>query len=174
MFVSELWLSLSPDSMHIQNCPLNNSPHCLCFAHHKLTSWLKFSDRSFRIAAPSLWNKLPIILCSLSTEATHANPVPIPPLALSRQQFLKHLKTSFHSLIFLRRLLLSSLPSTFSTSHCPFLLILSSSQEYTSVSWFYGHYNLLVSIYLSVSLSVCLSVYLSIYVGHIHALRHWE
>ena len=53
---------------------------------------------SFRNA--SLWNKLPITLRSLSTEATHANPVPFPPLALSHQQFLKHLKTHLVTLPF--------------------------------------------------------------------------
>ena len=53
----------------------------------------------------------------------------------------------------LPRLSLSPLPSTFSTSHCPLLVILLSAREYTSVSWFCGHYNLL--------LSICLSIYLS-------------
>ena len=75
------------------------SSNCLCLSHPKLTIRHKFSDRSFCNAAPSIWNKLPTTLCSFSTEATHANSVPFPPLALSHQQFLKHLKTSFHSLL---------------------------------------------------------------------------
>ena len=133
--------------------------NCLYLAHRKLTSRLKFSDRSFCNAAPSLWNKLPTTLRSLSTESTLANQVPFPPHALSHQQFLKHLKTTFHYLLsfiskhifslspFLSRHLLSPLLSTFSTSHCPFLANLLSAQKYTSISWFCGHYNLLLFIY---------------------------
>ena len=133
-----------------------------------LTSRLKFSDRSFRNAAPSLWNKLPITLRSLFTEATQTNPVAFPPLALSHKQFLKHLKTHLSLYPFLPRLLLSPLPSTSLTSHCPFLLILSSAWEYTRISWFYRHYNLLLSIYylsiyLPTYLPICLPTYLSIY-----------
>ena len=79
--------------LNIQPTRLTRFSNCLCLAHPKLTSRLKFSDRSFRNAAPSLWNKLPTTLHFLSTEATHANPVPFPPLALSRQQYLKQLKT---------------------------------------------------------------------------------
>ena len=76
------------------------SSNCLSLVHPKLTFRLKFSDRSFRNAAPSLWNKLPTTLHSLFTEATRANPVPFPPLALSHQQFLKLLKTHIFTLFF--------------------------------------------------------------------------
>ena len=139
--------------LNMQPTRPTRSSNCLCLAHPKLTSRLKFFDRSFRNAAPSLWNKLPTTLRSLSTEATHANPVPFPPLALSHKQFLKHLKTHLFTLSFLPGLLLSLLPFTFSTSHCSFLVILLSAREYASISWFCGHYNLLLSI-----------IYLSIYV----------
>ena len=74
--------------------------NCICLAHPKLTFRLKFSDRSFRNAAPSLWNKLPAILLSLSTEETHANPVSFSPVVLAHQQFLKHLKTHLFTLSF--------------------------------------------------------------------------
>ena len=76
-----------------------HAPNCLCLAHLKLTSRLKFSIRSFRNAARSLWIKLPTTLRSLFTEATHANPVPFPSLSLSHQQFLKHLKTHLFTLL---------------------------------------------------------------------------
>ena len=79
--------------LNIQSTRSKRFSSCLCLAHPKLTSRLKFFDRSFRNAAPSLWNKLPTILRSFSTEATHANPVPFQPLALFHQQFLKYLKT---------------------------------------------------------------------------------
>ena len=133
--------------LNIQPTRPTCSTNCLCLAHPKLTSGLKLSDRSFRNAAPSLWNKLPTTLHSLPTEATRANPVPFLPLALSHQKFLNHLKTSFHSLLsFLCSFYpLCHLP--FSTSHCPFLVVLLSAGEYTSISWFCGHYNLLLSIY---------------------------
>ena len=65
---------------------------------------------------------------------------------LSHQSISKHI---FSLSPFLPRLLLSPLPSTFLTSHCPFLAILLNAREYTSISWFCGHYNLLLSIYLS-------------------------
>ena len=85
--------------LNIQPTRSTRSSNCLCLVHLKLTSQVKYSDRSFRNAAPSVWNKQPTILRSFSTEATHANPVPFPPLALSHQKFLKHLKTSFHSFL---------------------------------------------------------------------------
>ena len=53
---------------------------------------------------------------------------------------------------FLPRFPLFPPPSTFSTSHCPFPVTLSSVREYTSVSWFCGHYNLLLYIDLSIYL----------------------
>ena len=55
---------------------------------------------------------------------------------------------------FLPRLPLFPLPSTFSTSDCPFLVILLSAREYTSISWFCVNFNLLLSIYLSIYLSI--------------------
>ena len=45
--------------LNIQSTRPTRSSNCLCLGHPKLTSRLKFSDRSFRNAAPSLWNKLP-------------------------------------------------------------------------------------------------------------------
>ena len=75
--------------LNIQPTHPTRSSNCLCQAHPKLTSRLKFSNRSFHNAAPSFWNKLPTTIRSLSTEAIHANPVPFPPLALSHQQFLE-------------------------------------------------------------------------------------
>ena len=86
--------------LNIQPTYPTHSSNCVCLAHPKLTSRLKFSDRSFRNAAHTLWNKLSTTLRSLSTEATHANPLPFPPLALSHQQFLKHLKTHLFTLYF--------------------------------------------------------------------------
>ena len=65
--------------------------------------------------------------------------------------FLSISKHIFSLSPFLPRLLPSPLPSTFSTSHCPFLVIILSAREYTSISCFCGHYNLLLSIYLSIS-----------------------
>ena len=81
--------------LNIQPTHPTRSSNCLCLAHPKLTSRLKFSDRSFRNAAPSLWNKLSITLRSLSTAATHANPVPFTPLALSHQYSLSISKHIF-------------------------------------------------------------------------------
>ena len=85
---------------NIQPTRPKRSSNCLCLAHPKLTSRLKFSDRCFRNAVPSLWNKLPTTYRSRSTEATHPNPVPFPLLAVSHQQFRKHLNTHLFTLLF--------------------------------------------------------------------------
>ena len=110
--------------LNIQPTRPTRSSNWLCLAHPKLTSRLESSDRSFCNAAPSPWNKLPTTLRSLATEATDANPVPFPLLALSHQQFLQHLETHLSLSPFLPKLLLSPLPSTFSTSHYLFLVSL--------------------------------------------------
>ena len=93
-------------------------------------------------------HELPLV----STHAQHApNHAPksqhhshhLPYLINNSLSISKHI---FSLSPFLPRLLLSHLPSTFSTSHCPFLVILLSAREYTSIGWFCGHYNLLLSI----------------------------
>ena len=50
--------------LNIQLTRPTRSSNCLCLAHPKLSSRLKFSDRSFRNAAHSLWNKLPTTVSS--------------------------------------------------------------------------------------------------------------
>ena len=106
--------------LNIQRTRPTRSSKGFSLVHPELTSRLKFSDRSFRNAAPSLCNKLPTTLRSFSKEATHANPVTFPSLALSHQRFLKHLKTSFHSLI-------SSLGSFHSLCSLPFRQVTAHS-----------------------------------------------
>ena len=103
------------------------SSNCLCLAHPKLTSRLKFFDRSFHNAAPCLWNKLPTTLRSLSREVTYANPVLFPPLPYIIKNFLSISRHIFSLSSFLPRLLLSTSTSAFSTSHCPFLVICLSA-----------------------------------------------
>ena len=136
--------------LNIQPTRPTCSSNCFYLANPKLTSRLKFSDRSFRNAAPSLWNKLPTTLDpspqkQLMPTQYHSHHLPY--LINNSLGISKHI---FSLSPFLSRLLLSPLPSTFSTSHCPFLAILLSAREYTSISWFCGHYNLLLSIYLSI------------------------
>ena len=76
-----------------------SSSNGLRLAHPKLTSKLKFSDRSFRNASPSLWNALPLGLRELSP---HKLPTPtdFPKLRMTRPLFLKSLKTHLFTLSF--------------------------------------------------------------------------
>jgi hypothetical protein len=70
----------------------------LCLQPPKLTTRLKFSERCFRFAAPTLWNSLPANLRKFSTSIQPTNTLPFPPLSLSRPQFLQQLKTYLFSL----------------------------------------------------------------------------
>ena len=108
--------------LNIQPTRPTHSSNCLCLAHPKLTSRLKFSDRYFRNAAPSLWNKLPTTLCSspqkqLMPTQYHSHHLPY--LINNSLSISKHI---FSLNPFFPRLLLSPLSSTFSTSHCLFLV----------------------------------------------------
>ena len=68
------------------------SADCLCLCP-PFTSRLKFSDRSFRNAAPHLWNNLPPSLRSYSScNYTSSDSLSYPQLAFSRLQFLSRLK----------------------------------------------------------------------------------
>ena len=58
---------------------------------------LKISDRSFRVAAPILWNSLPRSLRLCSTALTSGTMQSSPMLTLTRNQFLSRLKTHLYS-----------------------------------------------------------------------------
>ena len=82
----------------IQTPTNTRSSSYLRLQNPKLTSRIKFHDRTFSTAAPKVWNSLPQSLRSFNQDITLPQTLPFHQLALSRQQFLKRLKTHLFTL----------------------------------------------------------------------------
>ena len=113
------------------------SSNCLCLAHPKPTSRLKFSDRSFRNAAPSLLIKLPTTVVPSSQKQL-----------ISTHYYFRHLPHLVNNFLIIARyifslspflhMLLSHLSSTFAISLLISCNFIECERIYQSSAGFVG------------------------------------